>query len=70
MMEWIGDQVSAQASGSMGDALLERAALLREQLSDGQGPQSTDPDKIESTGVSQSPPLISGAESRRAVRDG
>jgi len=38
MMEWIGDQVSAQAPGSMGEALLERAALLREQLSGGQGP--------------------------------
>jgi hypothetical protein len=25
----------------MGEALLERAALLGEQLSDGQGPQST-----------------------------
>ncbi|OLE37405.1 MAG: hypothetical protein AUI36_26540 [Cyanobacteria bacterium 13_1_40CM_2_61_4] len=30
MMEWIGDQ----ASGGMGEALLKRAALLREQLSD------------------------------------
>jgi len=38
MMEWIGDQVSDQAPGSMGEALLERAALLREQLSGGQGP--------------------------------
>ena len=35
MMEWIGDQASGQASGSMGEALLERASLLREQLSDG-----------------------------------
>jgi hypothetical protein len=38
MMEWIGDQVSDQAPGSMSEALLERAALLREQLSGGQGP--------------------------------
>lgn len=35
MMEWIGDQVSGQASGSMGEAILERAALLREQLGKG-----------------------------------
>src|SRR5215475_12756185 len=38
MMEWIVDQVSAQPTSSMGEALLERAALLREQLSDSQGP--------------------------------
>jgi len=37
MMDWIGDQVSAQAPGNMGEALMERAALLREQLSDGVG---------------------------------
>jgi hypothetical protein len=37
MMEWIGGQVSAQAPGSLGEALLERAALLREQLSGGIG---------------------------------
>jgi len=34
MMEWIGDQGSGQASGRMSDALLERAAFLREQLSE------------------------------------
>jgi hypothetical protein len=34
MMEWIGAEVSGQASGGMGDALLKRAALLREQLID------------------------------------
>ena len=39
MMEWIGDQVSGRASGSMFEALLGRAAILREQLSDAQGPQ-------------------------------
>lgn len=32
MMEWIDNQVSSQASGSMSESLLERAALLREQL--------------------------------------
>jgi hypothetical protein len=41
MMEWIGDQVSGRASGSMFEALLGRAATLREQLSDAQGPQPT-----------------------------
>ena len=41
MMEWIGDQVSGRASGSMFEALLGRAAILREQLSDGQSPQPT-----------------------------
>jgi hypothetical protein len=35
MMEWIDDHGSGQASGSMGEALLERAALLRKQLSKG-----------------------------------
>ncbi|HEV2663669.1 MAG TPA: ATP-binding protein, partial [Blastocatellia bacterium] len=35
MMEWVCDQASGRASGSMGEALLERAAHLREQLSDG-----------------------------------
>jgi AAA+ superfamily predicted ATPase len=39
MMEWIGAQVSGQASngvgGGLGEAMLERATLLREQLSDG-----------------------------------
>ena len=42
MMEWIGDQASGRASGGMGETLLERAALLREQLSDGQCPQLKD----------------------------
>ena len=41
MMEWIGDQTSGRTSASMGEALVERAALLREQLSDGKGPQPT-----------------------------
>jgi hypothetical protein len=41
MMEWIGDQTSGRTTASMGEALLERAALLREQLSDGKGPQPT-----------------------------
>ena len=41
MMEWIGDQVSGRASVSMFEALLGRAAILREQLSDGQSPQPT-----------------------------
>jgi ATPase family associated with various cellular activities (AAA) len=41
MMEWIGDQVSSRAFGSMFEALLGRAAILREQLSDAQGPQPT-----------------------------
>jgi ATPase family protein associated with various cellular activities (AAA) len=44
MMEWIGSQVSGQASHtlggamsrSLGEAALERAALLREQLSEGE----------------------------------
>src|SRR5262245_41872641 len=35
MMEWVCDQASGLASGSMGEAMLERAAHLREQLSDG-----------------------------------
>jgi ATP-dependent 26S proteasome regulatory subunit len=35
MMEWIGDQESGQASGSIGKAILKRAAILREQLSEG-----------------------------------
>jgi len=35
MMEWIGDQASGGTSGSMREALLKRAALLREELSDG-----------------------------------
>jgi SpoVK/Ycf46/Vps4 family AAA+-type ATPase len=35
MMEWISDQESGQVSGGLGEALLERAALLREQLSKG-----------------------------------
>lgn len=35
MMEWVGDQASGRGPGSMGEALFERAALLREQLSDG-----------------------------------
>jgi ATPase family associated with various cellular activities (AAA) len=34
MMEWVGAQVSGQASGGMGQALLSRASILREQLSD------------------------------------
>ncbi len=34
MMEWIGDQAADQVSDSLGKALLERAALLREQLSE------------------------------------
>jgi hypothetical protein len=55
MMEWIGDQASGRASGSMGETLLERAAILREQLSDGQCPQLKDRKKIESPGVSESP---------------
>jgi len=38
MMEWIGAEVSGQASGGMGEALLKRAALLREQLLDGRRP--------------------------------
>jgi AAA+ superfamily predicted ATPase len=38
MMEWIGAKVSGQVSSRMSEALLERAALLREQLSDGQRP--------------------------------
>jgi len=41
MMEWIGDQTSGRTSASMGEALLERAAILREQMSDGKGPQPT-----------------------------
>jgi ATPase family protein associated with various cellular activities (AAA) len=41
MMEWISDQVSGRASGSMAEALLGRGAILREQLSDAQGPQPT-----------------------------
>ncbi|HKQ80551.1 MAG TPA: ATP-binding protein [Blastocatellia bacterium] len=36
MMEWIGNQGSGQVSGSMGETLLERASLLREQLSKGE----------------------------------
>src|SRR5262249_37853035 len=35
MMEWIGDQGSGQASGGMSEALLERAAFLRGQISEG-----------------------------------
>jgi AAA+ superfamily predicted ATPase len=35
MMEWIDNQVSGQASGGMGVAILKRAALLREQMGDG-----------------------------------
>jgi AAA+ superfamily predicted ATPase len=38
MMEWIGAKVSGQVSSRMSEALLERAALLRAQLSDGQRP--------------------------------
>jgi len=34
MMEWIIDQTSGRMSGSIGEALLGRAALLREQLGD------------------------------------
>src|SRR5215813_14946401 len=37
MMEWIGDQESGRESGGMGEALLERASLLREQLSKNNG---------------------------------
>ena len=32
MMEWIDNQVSGQASGGMGETILARAAILREQL--------------------------------------
>jgi SpoVK/Ycf46/Vps4 family AAA+-type ATPase len=38
MMEWISAQVSGQASGNMGEALLERAAVLRDQLDDDHHP--------------------------------
>jgi hypothetical protein len=34
MMEWIGAQVSGQVSDGLGKALLDRATLLRDQLSD------------------------------------
>ena len=48
MMEWIDSQVSGQASVGMGEAILERAAILREQLGEDRKETPINPQAITS----------------------